>query len=336
MSICLIFAVPSFSQTPDPKLVELRNQFAQKYMQPEAHFALAKYYSDHGNYLRAFLIIEYARRYRFEEKDFNTAYAAYFGDSMPEPPDDAKTAFEAASKLVTQGKYDEAETYFQKALKIDDRSFFINAWVGRFYYKTRSDSSRALPYYFKAYFLYPDAYETEYVESRITRISLEQAKHTFAEQLETGKSLPELARGTDPFVVANAIELMATNWKPEYLAVMLECLSDDDSYDRWLAFVVVQKYAGPSLGQVVSGMMIDKDLRKRGLAGYAVVERPGQERFALLKQMLKDPAELLRFDAISALALKGGATGRQILKDHQRVEKQLRLKGLIDMALKSE
>lgn len=330
--ICFAVTVPVHSQ--DTKLIELRKDFARRYLQPDAHYALAKYYLDHGNYLQAFLITEYARRYRFEEKDFDKTYIAFFGDPMPEPPYEAKDLFKTASNLVTQQKYDEAETYFQKAYAKYNKSFFINVWIGRFYYRTRSDSSKALPFYFEAYFLYPHAYETEYAESRIRAICFAEAEQSFKASQKSGKSLPELIRDQNPVVVGLAIEEMAKNWKPEYLNVMLEAMSNDDSITRWGAFVTLQRFAGQSLDRIINNLLTDSDLRKRGLAAYSIVERNGEERFQILTKMLADPAELVRFDAVSALVLRGGVTRKKILTEHQHVEKQPRLKALIANALK--
>lgn len=332
VSVCLAITTPVLSQ--ELKLVELRKDFAQRYLQPDAHYALAKYYLDRGNFLQAFLITEYARRYRFDEKDFDETYITFFGDPMPEPPDEAKDLFKTASNLVTQQKYDEAETYFQKAYTKYSKSFFINVWIGRFYYKTKSDSSQALPFYFKAYFLYPHAYETEYAESRIRAICFAEAEQSFKASLKSGKSLPELARDQNPIIVGEAIKEMAKNWKPEYLNVMLEAMSNDDSINRWGAFITLQRFAGPSLDRIVNDLLTDSDFRKRGLAAYSIVERKGDEKFQILKKMLTDQAELVRFDAVSALALRGGLPGKQILTEHQRVEKQPRLKSLIANALK--
>lgn len=332
LSVCTAAAFPLHSQ--DRKLVDLRKDFAQRYLQPDAHFALAKYYIDKGNFVQAFFILEYARRYRFEEKDFDDAYVAFFGDPMPEPPNNAKDAFATASKLVTEQKYDEAEIYFQKANKLYDKSFFLNAWTGRFYYKTRSDSAKALPFYFKAYFLYPHAYETEYVEYRIRAIITPDAANAFKTDRDKGKQLSELARDENPLIVRLALEQMAKDWKPEFLPVLLETMSNDDSVVRWGAFVTLNKFAGPSLEKIIDEMLTDSDLRKRGLAAYAVAERKGEEKFQVLKKMLNDSAELVRFDAVSALVASGGLTGKQILREHQRVERQPRLKSLIESTLK--
>lgn len=332
LSVCIAAVSPLCSQ--DRKLVVVRKDFEQRYLQPDAHFALAKYYIDKGNFVQAFFILEYARRYRFEEKDFDDAYVAYFGDPMPEPPNNAKDAFAAASKLVSEQKYDEAEIYFQKADRLYDKSFFINAWTGRFYYMAKSDSAKALPFYFKAYFLYPHAYETEYAEYRIRAISIADAKNAFKIDRDKGKQLSELAHDENPLIVRMAIEQMAKEWKVEFLPVLLETLSNDDSVVRWSAFVTLNKFAGSSLEKIIDEMLTDRDLRKRGLAAYAVVERKGEEKFQVLKKMLDDRAELVRFDALSALVGSGGVTGKQILQEHQRVEPQLRLKSLIASALK--
>jgi len=325
-----VIAIPA----QDAKLTELRRDFAKRYLQPDAHFALAKYYLDRGNYLQAFLIVEYARRYRFEEKDFDTAFFAFFGDPMPEPPDEAKDAFEAASKLVTEKKYDEAESYFLKANKIYNKSFFINVWTARFYYKVRNDTSKALPYYFRSYFLYPHAYETEYAESRIRSISYTDAALSFKNAIAGGRSLPELVHSDDPIIVALAIQEIAKDCRAESMPALLDAMSNDDSLDRWGAFAIVKKCAGVSFERIVNDMSTGPDLRKRGLAAYAIVERDGEAKFQELRKMLNDPAELIRFDAVSALAESGGAKGRQILIEHQRVEKQPRLKALIVSTLK--
>ena len=138
--IAVFLAVADQSRAQDLKLVELRKNFGMRYLQPDAHFALANYYIEKGNFVQAFFILEYARRYRFEEKDFDSEYFKFFRDPMPEPPANAKNAFSMAMKLATEQKYDEAEVYFLKASKIYDKSFAINIWTGRFYFKARSDS----------------------------------------------------------------------------------------------------------------------------------------------------------------------------------------------------
>jgi hypothetical protein len=325
-----IFTNAAFSQTVDPKLVELRRQFAVNYLKPEAHFKLARYYLDKGDKLQAFFIMEYARRYRFSQKDFDAAFKNFFGDNSPEPSNEAKDAFEEAYRLLKENKMDEAERSFVKAAKLAPKSGFIQGWVGRFFYKAKANSAQALPFYFESYFLDPHAYETEYVESRIRNISLAAAEIQFTELIKSGKSLAEISADANPLIVSKAIEQMAKQWKKEYVKTLLEAMSNDDSLVRWMAFTAIYKNADASFDETLSGLLNDKDLRKRGLAAYAVVERWKDKRFEILKKMLADNAELIRFDALSALALQGGETGREILKAHQKLETNPRLKELID------
>lgn len=332
----LLVGVTSISaQKTDFALTELRNQFALNYMQPEAHFALAKYFLDKGDKVQAFFIIENARRTRFSEADFDASYTAFFGDPMPEPPSDAKQAFETGFKLVEQKNYTEAEPHLIRAARLG-RSFYINAWVGRFYYKALNNSAKALPYYFDAYFLYPHAYETEFVESRIRKIVWEDADTLYKMLRNGGRSPAELARDRNPVVVGMALTEIAGNWRPEHLKAVVECLANDDGGNRWQAFLIIQKHAGASFAEIVTTLLEDKDLRKRGLVLYAVIELWKDKGYEILAKMLKEPAELLRFDALSALAIGGGPKGKTMLREHQRVETDKRLKLLIGQALKQK
>ncbi|MGD9562503.1 MAG: hypothetical protein AB7F88_09830 [Pyrinomonadaceae bacterium] len=274
--VCLSFSTLA-AGSGDPKLDQLRTDFARRYLQPDAHFALAKYYLDRGNQTQAFFILEYARRFRFEEKGFDKAYFAYFGDPMPEPPESAKASFEIASKKVAEQKYEEAERHFLEANRLYDRSFFINAWIGRFYYKAKSDPVRALPFYFKAYFLYPHAYETEYVESRIRSITISDAKRVFKMRLDSTKSLNELAGDHDPLISGMALAEIARAWKPEYLTAVLEAMNNDDSLVRWGAFKLLFQNAGTSREKFIEEMASGPDLRKRGLQPMRSLNGPARK-----------------------------------------------------------
>ena len=46
----------------------------------------------------------------------------------------------------------------------------VQAWTARFFLKAVSKPREALDYYYRAYFLDPDFYETEFVEARIARM----------------------------------------------------------------------------------------------------------------------------------------------------------------------
>ena len=150
-----------------------------------------------------------------------------------------------------------------------------------------------------------------------------------------GRAYSDFVRDENPIIVGLAISEIAKNWNTDHLTVLLGALTNDDSSNRWGAFVTLQKNAGPRFDRIVDELLADSDLRKRGLAAYAIVEREGEQKFDVLEKMLLDPAELVRFDAVSALVIRGGVKGKKILSKHLRIEKQPRLKALIDQALKS-
>src|SRR5204863_7399584 len=76
--VLLMGCAKGAAQTPSPTLTDLQRDYAMRYLEPEPHMALAKYYFDHGNRIVAFFTLETARRERFEEKVFNTAFYRAF------------------------------------------------------------------------------------------------------------------------------------------------------------------------------------------------------------------------------------------------------------------
>ncbi len=326
----------AFSQNTDPKLLELRNQFAARYLQSEAHFALAQYYLAKDDKFQAFLIVEYARRYRFAEKDFNPAFVKFFGDNSLEPSVEAKRSFEKGCDLLKQNKTDEAEKWLVESAKLAPKSGFIQGWVGRFFFKVKADHAQALNYYYNAYFLDPDSYETEFVKSRIRNIEIPLADARFAELIKSGKSLTEISTNANTLIVENAVAKMANQWKKEYTQPLLECMGNDDSLVRWSALTALYKNADASFDEILTALTTDADLRKRGLAAYALIDRRKEKSFEILKKMLADKAELIHFDALSALALKGGGDELEILKAHLKVETNQYLKDLISKILEKK
>ncbi|HSS18504.1 MAG TPA: hypothetical protein VLL54_00260 [Pyrinomonadaceae bacterium] len=75
--------------------------------------------------------------------------------------------------------------------------------------------------------------------------------------------------------------------------------------------------------------MKDEDLRKRGLAAYIAVYRWKNTGFDFLKPLLSDEAQLLRFDAVSALMIDGGPAGRRLAIAHAAVEPNPVLKKML-------
>ena len=336
--LCLIFllSTAAFAQTADAKLLELRRQFAVNYLNPEAHFALARYFIEKDDKLQAFYIMEYARRYRFPEEKFDAAFVKFFGDNSPEPDDKAKQAFKKAYEFLEQNKLAEAERSFVAAANLAPKSAFIQAWVGRFFLKAKKDDAQALKYYYNAYFLDPHAYDTEFAESRITNIEIDAAALRFAELVKSGKPLPALSADANPLIAGRALEQMAKQWKKEYLKPVWKSLENDDSGVRWLALETLMKNAGAESDALIAELANSADLRTRAFTAYALVEFQKEKSFERLKKMLSDKAELIRFDAVSALVLKGGPPGLEVVRAHRKSEPNPFLQELIDQALSNQ
>jgi hypothetical protein len=74
-SSCAVRSEGSPVQSQNPSIIELRAEYAMRFLEPAPHMALAKYFRDKGNRLEAFYILETARRSRLEEDEFNQAFA---------------------------------------------------------------------------------------------------------------------------------------------------------------------------------------------------------------------------------------------------------------------
>ena len=436
-----------------PSLVQLRADYANRFLEPAPHMALAKYFSERGNRLQAFYILETARRGRFKEEEFNKAFAEIFrGTKKPDYTQAAEAAllaehdrnpnsidtivklgniyvsrkdwakakeyilkairlqpedFETTDALATvlglegkqaeadrllheyalkypetlhgyqlrvvevlekqpakarlllleaikrfpqeggfvfylgtvlqnEGKLREAEEHFVRAAQMSPESVLIQAWVGRFFYKVKNDNRRALDYYLNAYLLDPHAYETEFVESRIPKINEILSREDYEQQIRSGVSLAKILEHPNPDVVHNALEQMNVKWKPEYLKMLLDLMAHDDGGVRWQATMMIKDKVDNSFDETLKALLGDKDLRKRGLAAYLAVARWKQESFGVLRSMLREESQLLRFDAVSALALEGGREGRKVLSEHLAVEPNAQLKLMIERAIAQE
>jgi tetratricopeptide (TPR) repeat protein len=84
-------------------------------------------------------------------------------------PQDGELAFHLAAEVQEGGDLPGAEALFLRAASLAKDNATIQAWTGRFFLKAESKPKEALEYYYRAYFLNPDYYETEFVESRIAR-----------------------------------------------------------------------------------------------------------------------------------------------------------------------
>jgi tetratricopeptide (TPR) repeat protein len=321
----------TINRSPRGSIEQLRADLSMRFMEPAPHMALARYFRDRGDRLEAFYVLETARRTRFPKAEFNQAFAAAFG--RPQPPGaspEGEAAFNLGASLQRAGKLAQAEEQFVKAAALSPDSADVQAWVGRFFYKVKNDNRRALDYYLNAYLLDPDAYESEFVESRIAKINDELAEADFSRKVRGGVPLTKIVEDSNPMVVLYALEQMAKEWKPSYLPVVFSLMGHDDGAVRWEATEAIKQHADRSFDPTLRALLSDTDPRKRGLAAYIAAHLWRRESFPTLREMLSEQSQLLRFDAISALVIEGGDEGRQIVFAHLPREQNPRLKQMIE------
>lgn len=446
VALAIVFTPVAHAQAPDEQLKQLRQQYAMRFLEPEPHMALAKYFLDRGQRLTAFYVLEEARRGYIRGEVFDRAFLRAFEgfDSGPEAeasllkelannpqsdkvnfqladlyiarsdwtkakpylrtaiklnpnnykyvaglagvlliegkpaegerllkeyrdrypdteaswlariadliekepvrahslanqarakfPKSGELAFLLANILHKRGKLDEAEKAFVEAAQLAPNSANIQVWTGRFFYKVRVNKPKALEYYLNAYFLDPHAYESEHAEARITNIQEEFADAEVARQVKAGTPLEKLVADPNPAVVRKALAQMSENWRPDYLDAVLKCLDHDNAAARWLATEAIKLHVDRTFDIRLKALLSDEDLRKRGLALYLAVYLWKQESFEVVRKMLAADSELLRYDAISALVLEGGAEGRRIALERLATEKHPTLRKLLERA----
>lgn len=245
-------------------------------------------------------------------------------------PNNGDLMFRLAATLQETGDLDKAEAAYMKAAMLAPKSVQVQSWVGRFFFKLRKDEARALPYYLNAYFLSPHAYETEFVESRIRNIYFAQAQINFQNQIKTRKPLIELLTDPNPQIVQLALVQMDKEWQPVNVDPVVALMGHEDQGVRWDATELLKKKVDSSFDPKLRALLKDNDLRKRGLAAYIAVYRWKSASFELMDALLAESAELLRYDALSALILEGGVAGKQRALAHAAREKHPKLKQLLE------
>ncbi len=258
--------------------------------------------------------------------------AALLAEAAAKFPKDARFPFGLAVARHNEGDLKEAERLYVRAAELAPDSANIQTWVGRFFFKAREDDRRALGYYLKAYLLDPHAYETEHVESRIPNIGIKLAAARLKELRGQGVSLGKIAEDPDPYVAAAALKRMREQWRPEYAEPAVRLMAHDDPTLRATAMVLLKEKADPSFDERLKALLSDPDLRRRGLAAYLAVNRRKAASFDAMRAMLREKAQLLRYDAISALLMEGGAEGRRVALQHRPHEKHPRLKSMLNHA----
>lgn len=243
-------------------------------------------------------------------------------EALKRYPDSAVLHYDHAALLHKTGDAKTAELEFKRAGELEPNSALIEGWMARFYLKSMNDEPRAFDHYLKAYFLDPDFYDSEFAEQRILKL----ARGLAVKALEKGAP-PEGQRDTlleelRPAVMGQVLEALEHSWDPEALSMVVDMLHEDDEQNRWNAMQLVAQHGGPGFDKKLTQLLDDPDERTRGMAGYIAVKRWNKRAFPILEKRLDDPAVLIRFDAISALAMDGGNAGREIVQRYAQSGKE--------------
>lgn len=261
---------------------------------------------------------------------------ALLAEAVAKYPEEVTLHFDLAGVLLREGRMKEAEPHYVRAAELAPGSYYVQMWVGRFFFKAVEDERRALDYYLRAYLLNPHAYETEFVESRIGGIVARQAEEQVRERLKGDASPLGLLGDPNPLVVQLAVEEMIKKWEPSYLERAVELMAHDDGGVRWAAMHAVLAKTDHTFDARLRELLADPDLRRRGLALYVAAGSWKRESHELLSKALGEEAQLLRFDAVSALLMSGDEEARRIALDHARREPHPRLKRLIESSSERE
>lgn len=135
-AVAMVFPSAAHGQAPDEQLKQLRQEYAMRFLEPEPHMALAKYFLDRGQRLPAFYILEEARRSYIEEKIFDRAFLKAFEgfDYGPEaeaallkaladnPPSD-KVNFDLGDLYIARSDWKKAKPYLLAAIKLNPNNY---------------------------------------------------------------------------------------------------------------------------------------------------------------------------------------------------------------------
>lgn len=248
--------------------------------------------------------------------DAGTANAeALCDEALKKFPQDAMFHFEHARLLQKKGDLPRASDEFRSAAGLDPQSAFIQGWTARFFLKAMKDEELALRYYLAAYFLDPNFYDSEYAEGRVRTIAYNRGQRRYALDLNAGMSKIDILSSSDPVVAGLAMTDVATNsWSDKTRDRLVALLSRDDPSLRYGAADILGKHADASFDPQLRLLLSSSDLRVRSAAAYVAGARWKSAVVPILEPWLTEPADLIRYDAISVLIEDGGEPGRIVLR----------------------
>jgi tetratricopeptide (TPR) repeat protein len=259
-------------------------------------------------------------------------------EALKHYPDDALLHLDLGMVLERMHDLVGAQREFERAAALGGQFAAIQDSVAGFFWETKKDPRRALEYYLNAYFLDVDFHLTMTMEGHMVNIAREAASLLAAEIREND------ANGTDnsatldslsPLLETVRLDLAKTNWDSNSMDTVLEVMGSDVEANRWGAMLLSAAHLNELSDDRLSKMLEDPDLRKRGMAGYLAVQRWHKKALPVMKRWLRDSAELIRFDAMSALVLYGDVAGRKMVEEYLASGKEpnVRLREAVKKAL---
>ncbi len=230
--------------------------------------------------------------------------------------------------MAVQGKDPgRAEKLYTKAAELEPKEPAIQGWTGRFLLRARKKPDKALKYYYKAYFLDPDFYDTEYAEYRVRKLARDQAARWVRKKKADGWSLERMVEEGNAFQV---VEAVVDAWqgkvpedpKPGEVDLMARLLGHDAPMVQVMAVQAFLRWDGELAREKVKVLLKDKDPFRKSLALLPAIKHLGKEGLTAAGKRLRSKWDLFWYDALTGLAQLGGPEGRKILEEHMKVEKR--------------
>lgn len=263
-------------------------------------------------------------------KDDAIAARSLLAEALKKYPSDGNFWYFAGILAEREDKIEEAERNYIKSAELEKDSVGIQGTAARFLRNKTNDKERALKYYLNAYILDPHAHIDGFAEARISSLNIEISKSRVEKLLGSGAKPEELLNDPNPMVVVMAMEKIAEKWDGKHVDLFVRMMRHDEVVVRWYAMRAIMIKEGRTFDVRLKELLKDGDLRVRGLAAYMAVRLWKNDSFHEMRNLLAENAQVLRFDAVSALIMEGGPDGRKIVIEHRKRERNESLRKLID------
>ena len=342
-SVLISYAVKS-----EVTLLQLRENVAMNYMQPEPHLALARYHFQQGNKIQAFYIAENTRQ-SFGDVKFDQAFSKVARVPLIVEP---KLAGEDELRNYIKENPDSLTAHWEKA--IEDKkdpvksleSFILKypnhlhpkTMLALYYSKEKFKQMAAARLLIDAYFSNPHLYLSfDYVEKRIKNItSRNKSRWLIQERSKNNDDLSIIRSTNNPRVIDLIIDEARKSWKDEYFELMIEAMKNDDPVvqSRALHTILANPSTIKAKREQVIQMLSDKRATTRAMASFLVVKGLGESDFHLLKNNLSSKSELILIDVIQALAGMGGIPGKTFLIENKPDSLPANVEAMMERMLK--